>query len=118
MITIDDKVIGRHIQAAREKKKMTQAQLAASLDISTSYMSRVECGRSRINLEKLMEISSVLGIHYGELLEGCSTEYSAAHSVQNNPAKERIAYLSNIASQTTLELMCELFETLYQRLDC
>lgn len=26
MITIDDKVIGRHIQAAREKKHMTQAQ--------------------------------------------------------------------------------------------
>lgn len=118
MITIDDKVIGRHIQAAREKKHMTQAQLAASLDISTSYMSRVECGRNRINLEKLMEISSILGVHYTEILEGCSTEQSPVPNAESNPAKERIAQLSTMASPNTLDIMCDLCETLYQKLDC
>ena len=118
MITIDDKVIGRHIQAAREKKNMSQAQLATLLDISTSYMSRVECGRNRINLEKLMEISAVLGIHYSEILEGCSSQSLPTPSSQISPTQERLQQLSSKASPATLEVMCELCETLYRKLDC
>ena len=50
---IDYKIIGKRIQTARVKAGLTQEQLAEKLQISTNYLSKVETGREKPNLEMI-----------------------------------------------------------------
>ncbi|HUC93904.1 MAG TPA: helix-turn-helix transcriptional regulator [Paenibacillus sp.] len=86
-------LIGKRIRKARENKGLTQENLAEELDVSNAYISKIERGKTPINLERLSEICTVLeetpeyilsGTNSGsrdflrgeimEMLEGCSAE--------------------------------------------
>lgn len=56
------------------KKKMTQEKLAEKIGVSIAFLSRVERGNSYINLRRLNEICSVLGVTEGEILNGVATQ--------------------------------------------
>ena len=43
-MTMDAKTVGQRIKAAREKKNLTQDELAALVNISTTHMSVIERG--------------------------------------------------------------------------
>lgn len=70
-------IIGIRLKQARIDKKMTQEQLAESLDVSVAYVSRIERGSTNINLKRLSEICSLLDITEGEILSGASTQSSS-----------------------------------------
>lgn len=118
MIHVDDKVIGRHIQAGRIQKQMTQLELANKLDVSESYVSRIECGRNRVNIERLLEICMILDLPVENILQECSDYCVPKQGVPEDPLKKRLFQLGNMASPKVLELMCELCETAYKKLDC
>ena len=59
-MNIDYKLIGSRIQAERKKRGYTQEILAEKLDVSIGYISQVERGVTKISLELLSELSSVL----------------------------------------------------------
>lgn len=118
MIHIDDKVIGRHIQAGRIQKQMTQSELANRLDVSESYVSRIECGRNRVNIERLLEICMILDLPVDNILQECSDYNVMKQDQSEDPLKKRLCQLGNMASPKVLELMCELCETAYKMLDC
>lgn len=115
VIIINDKVIGRRVQAARLQKKLSQADLAALLDVSVSYVSRIECGKIRLNLERIIEISLLLDVSILDVIDGCyaSTEQAASEHI-TPPAKERLYQLINTATPRALELMQELCESVYR----
>ena len=52
---MDYQQIGRQIRAARLRRKMTQAQLAETADLSVPYISHVERGKKRVSLDALRE---------------------------------------------------------------
>lgn len=58
------------IRRKREACKMSQAELAAKVRLSTQHMSNVENARSKIGLEKLVEVADVLTCSVDELLCG------------------------------------------------
>lgn len=118
MIHIDDKVIGRHIQAGRIHKQLTQLELANMLDVSESYVSRIECGRNRVNIERLLEICMILDMPMEAILQECSDYHITKQDQPEDPVKRRLLQLANMASPKVLELMCELCETAYRTLDC
>lgn len=62
------KAIGRKISYYRKNKQYTQAILAEKLDVSESYMSQVECGKSEISLKRLAQIADILDIDITALL--------------------------------------------------
>lgn len=66
--------IGKRIKDARIERKMKQSELADELGISVAFMSRVERGRSKINLERLVQISEILDKCPAQLLSGINCE--------------------------------------------
>ena len=107
--TINDKLIGRNIRAARKKKGLSQAETASMLSFSTSYYARLERGQARLNLERLFDICLCFRIPYTDILDCCCPEYGEVNfEPQDSPYKERLMAFMNVASPSTLKLMCEV----------
>lgn len=67
---IDYKVIGQRIKEARKARGWSQDKLSEVMDVTVVYISRVERGRSEINLKRLVQISEVLGVGIEYLISG------------------------------------------------
>ena len=59
-MNIDYKLIGERIKMARKSRGMTQESLAERLNVSIGYVSQVERGITKISLDLLGAISSIL----------------------------------------------------------
>lgn len=59
--------LGKRIKDERQKRGMTQEQLAEKIDISTNFMSLIENGKN-MSVETLTKISIVLGVSVDYLL--------------------------------------------------
>ena len=53
--------IGRNIASARERRGMTQAELAKKIHTSQSAINRIEHGKQNASLEMISKISKALG---------------------------------------------------------
>lgn len=60
--------IGKSVKSQRKARRMTQEALAAQLDITSQYLSRIERGVVRPSLELLYNLASVLDIPIYTLL--------------------------------------------------
>lgn len=69
-MAVDYQNLGMRIKRKREACKMSQAELGARVQLSTQHISNVENARSRIGLEKLVEIANVLDCSIDELICG------------------------------------------------
>ena len=79
-MALDYNIIGERLKQARINKKLTQEKLAEQLDVSVAFLSRIERGSSFINLKRLSQICSILGVTEGEILNGVSKN---SHSYLN-----------------------------------
>ena len=70
---IDYSCIGTRIKAARKQKHITQEQLAERLSVTVGYVSQIERGVTKANLEMLVSIASVLDCDLSSLIEGASS---------------------------------------------
>lgn len=69
---IDYNAIGQRIKKARKQKGFTQERLGEKLDVSTVYISQIENGKTKINLEMLIRIANILNINPGFFITGVS----------------------------------------------
>ena len=83
--------LGQHIKAAREKKDMTQEELAAAVNYSVDHMSVIERGVKMPKLDKLIDIANVLGVGIDYLLQD---DLEAATKLQASIVSESISQLS------------------------
>lgn len=117
-VTINDKVIGNHIESARKRAKLTQAHMADQMDMSVSYYSRIECGEVRINLERLMEICVLLGVQPQTVLKHCC---SALDGIEDPPDADPLIIdmqrMINSASPETLKTLHATCAALYAQLE-
>ena len=67
-VVMDLSPIGSRIKAAREKKKITQEELAELLGMSTTHISVIERGVKPPKLETFIRIANVLGVSADYLL--------------------------------------------------
>lgn len=70
-----EKQIGNNLRQLRKKKKMTQDQLAAKLqvngcDITRSSVAKIEVGQRYLYADEIVLIKNILGVSYEEILEG------------------------------------------------
>ena len=107
----DYSVIGRRIREARLNKKIRQEELADKINVSVAYMSRVETGKSQINLKRLTQIAEVLDVSPGDWLIGSnrtSKEYLKedfrALLDKCTPEQQKLIYqISELISKTKFE---------------
>ena len=71
-MSIDYSLIGARIQARRKQMHLTQEQWAEALSVSVGYISQVERGYSKANLEMLSKIAALLRCDLTEFLTGVS----------------------------------------------
>ena len=95
---IDREIIGSRIKAARRKRKLSQAELAELLNISSVHMSKIELGKTNFGVDILMKITEVLQVSADELLR---TDVPTANAVY---AEEIIGILEG-SSQAEKEAM-------------
>ena len=77
-MNIDYKLIGERIKHARKIKEITQENMAEKLGVSIGYVSQVERGVTKISLDLLGAISSILECNVSSLISASavnSTEY-------------------------------------------
>ncbi len=89
-MSVDFGLIGSRIKSERKAVGKTQEWLAEKIDVSVGYISQIERGITKISLETLAEICSVLGSDISYLVSGS--------------AKSQIGYLQNEFTERFSEL--------------
>lgn len=64
------KVIGRHLQSARKRLKLTQKQVAQTAEMPLEYYGCMERGEICPNIDKLLSACKVLRIPLSSVFEG------------------------------------------------
>ena len=72
-MSLDYSIIGERLKKARISKGFTQEQLAEKIDVSVAFLSRVERGKAKINLNRLNQLCDLLDVSEGYLLNGASS---------------------------------------------
>ena len=74
--------IGKRIRALRKERNLSQEQLAERIWISTTHMSHIETGNTKLSLPVLVDLAQALGVGMDELLALNMEKRNAANSVQ------------------------------------
>jgi transcriptional regulator with XRE-family HTH domain len=66
--------LGRRIRILRSERQMSQTALAERINVTRSYLSKIERGKFNMRLDTMEEICRGLGIQPGELISGIKIE--------------------------------------------
>ena len=81
-MNIDFSLIGQRIKQKRKAIKLTQEKLAEELSVTVGYVSQIEGGRVKVNLEMLGKIATILNCDVGYLVSGTVSEQSVYLSAE------------------------------------
>lgn len=95
---MDARAVGQRIKAAREKKGLTQEELAALVDISPTHVSVIERGTKIPRMDTFVALANVLEVSADSLLvdvvdhavESAASELSGLMENLPREEKERI----------------------------
>ena len=62
------RLLGEAIRAKRKRVKFSQERLAEEADLSTVFISRVECGKESPSVDSLVKIARALGVRVRDLV--------------------------------------------------
>lgn len=65
---VDYVKIGQRIRAARNKLEWQQSEVAYRADLTTSHMSHIETGKTKLALPTIVKIANALSVSVDELL--------------------------------------------------
>ena len=71
---MDKRCIGANIREARKAASMTQEQLAEAVELSTGYISQLECNVKRARIDSLLRIVAALNVSLAQLFTDDSDE--------------------------------------------
>lgn len=103
---MDTKAVGQRIKAAREKRGLTQEELAASVNISPTHVSVIERGAKTVRMDTFVAIANALEVSADSLLidvvdHATASEASALSSaIECLPHEERTRILKAIRALT------------------
>jgi len=96
---------GDRIRELRDKKRMTQDQLAAAAEISKGFLSDVENNNRNVSSQALLRIANTLGASVDFLLTGETEEPANRKPVVIPPALSRAAEELQLSYTKTMELL-------------
>lgn len=77
VMSVDYNLIGARVQRIRKSRGITQEKLAEGLQVSVGYVSQIERGITKANLEMLSSICCLLECDICELLGGTIKEQTS-----------------------------------------
>lgn len=102
---LDYELIGERIRKARIKNNMTQEMLSEKMNVSTEYCSKIECGKAKINLKRLSQISTILNEKIEYLMAGATVQ-------SKNYLREDLAKVVNTLSGSKVNALLEIAKIL------
>lgn len=61
--------LGRNLKQIRTEKKISQGDIARELDVSRSFVSNIENGKTNPTLSTISKIAKAVGVTVGELMK-------------------------------------------------
>ena len=101
-MTIDYKIIGKRIKIHRKQNHMTQGQLAEKADVTVGYISQIERGICKLNLDTMSIIAGILGCDISDFVSGVS---SLSKSYLNSDILRESSDLTQKQKQMFLEFI-------------
>ena len=74
------KAVGNKLKALRNQKRLTQKELAASLDIGISELNKYESGMHMPPIKKLIQLSNIFDITLDYLVKGKEADMIELHN--------------------------------------
>jgi transcriptional regulator with XRE-family HTH domain len=107
---IDYKKLGSKIRIVREKKKLTQEQLAEMVELSNNYISNIELNRSIPSLETLVKICNALEI---------TPDYILIDSIYTSKEyiKDEIAQKLNMCNEKSIKIISKFIDLILEEQD-
>ena len=105
---MNQKAIGQRIKTARERKGLTQEQLAEQDDLTPMHVSVIERGVKLPKLETLINIANVLDVSADVLLQDVVRNQTRLYASE---ASELIRKLSRSDQRRVLEALRSFVET-------
>ena len=90
-MNVDYGAIGQRIKQVRRSRDMTQERLAEALSVSVGYISQIERGVTKINLDTLAAVAAHLNCELSEVsvLQGRYLEGELAQLVDQMDGRQR-----------------------------
>ncbi len=107
---LDYEKIGQRIRSLRKARGLSQEQLAEKVWISTTHMSHIETGATKLSLPVLVDLASVLDVGADELL---GTELSN----QKIASIENIQGVLNQCTAQQLKVLAEILKSAKNAMD-
>jgi len=110
--------LGNAIKAARQRRGMTQEELANELDTTKSAISKYELDKREPNLEQLRKIAHILGVTVSDLVDSGYwsriPDYEIKTAFSDNARRDKLLCLydqmSELGQQKAVERLEDLLE--------
>ena len=94
--------IGKRIRKYRKLKKLSQEQLAEKINISTTHMSHIETGSTKLSLQVLVDLATILEVNTDDLIfekKGESTN-KKINDILSECDEKQIEFIETIIKST------------------
>ncbi len=98
---MDYYAIGQRIRKIRKAHNLSQEELAEKVGISTTHMSHIETGNTKLSLPVLVDLAAFLEVHTDELL------YDAT-SVDRSEAVEEIIHILDSCNTQQIRIITDI----------
>ncbi len=101
--------IGQRIRRFRKAHGISQEELAERIDISTSHMSHIETGNTKLSLPVLVSLAEVLGVRTDDLLfdqpiAGVNNTLSEIGLLLEGCTPQELAFMHDLILTTQISL--------------
>ena len=101
--------IGQRIRKLRKAHGLSQEQLAEQVDISTTHMSHIETGNTKLSLPVLVDIAAALEVRTDDLLHDSSattagTVLEEIATVLNRCSAKEAKVIADVVKATKLSM--------------
>ena len=103
---MDYYAIGQQIRKSRKARGLSQEQLAEMVNISTTHMSHIETGNTKLSLSVLVDIANALDVRTDDLLD--RSQYTTGNAV------EEIAAMLESCSAQEAKVVVDIVKTVKQ----
>lgn len=107
---MDYYAIGQRIRKIRRARGLSQEQLAEKVGISTTHMSHIETGNTKLSLPVLVGLADALEVHADELLYD-------TNSTSRNTSVETIVNILNGCSTVQIKIIEDIIKATKTSMD-
>jgi len=98
-------LIGKRIQELRKARGLSQEKIAEKADISSTYLSRIECGRENPTLDMLIKLADALEVEIWEM-------FDFGHVKSHKELKNSLQSILKTADEPTLRLALKVIRAI------